>query len=582
MEYAIFRHILSTYGRKPGLWFAVMGEFIRSLLMRVLVVIVMANAVGAVAAGDFERAKMYALLFLIANVAAGIIGSAADLVGVRSENVVYGQQMHLYYSKLIGKDMSFFRDSHTGYLTTMMRQYIDNNLLLLRFFRGDALRTIISLTVPAAVLLTQNWKVGSIAVLVVISQVIYMRWASKKAAQYREASSEIYRKISGVVTDDITNIVAFKAAGQEYAAQEYLKKLRDQETEAFQKRRDSAIVLDFPRNIVTVTLIFLSFWLVLSSTQPGPEAVALLVMTMTYMFQIFRNVSDVPEMLYRYDDLVSKIEPTLGVLEPNYETIKDPTIGSKQQAVITRGDIELRNLTFAYNDDSPSRHIFKNLNLHIKSGERVGIVGISGAGKSTLASLLMRFDDVTSGHILIDGTDIRDIPQSYLRQQIAYVPQEPMLFHRTIKENIAYHNPSATLADIKNAAKAAHAHEFIMQLPKAYDTVVGERGVKLSGGQKQRVVIARAVLKRAPIILFDEATSALDSQSEQIIQEALPTITAKHTAIIIAHRLSTIAGSDRILVMHKGKIEEQGTHAQLLKQKGRYYSLWQKQTTSKP
>lgn len=575
----MYSYLYKTYGHSSALWIALGGELFRSLVMRVAVVVIMAEAVGSVAAGDFTRAQQLVLWFLIANITAGAVGSAAELIAVRAENKLYSNQMASYYKKLIHKDMSFFRDSHTGYLTTMWRQHIDSSLLLVRFFRGDALRTIVSLTAPVAVLVYQESMVGLIAALVVVSQIVYMRWASSKARRYREASSEIYRKISGVVTDDITNIVAFKSAGREHDAQDALKSLRLQETEAFQKRRSSAVLLDFPRNVATVTLIFVSFWLVLDGAQPGPESVALLVLTMTYMFQIFRNVSDIPDLLYRYDDLISKLEPTMEVLSNTYESVRDPedqvSIGP-----ITKGGVEFRNLHFAYRDDTEqNNNVFTDLSLSIKPGERVGIVGISGAGKSTLASLLMRFDEITDGNILIDGVDIRSMPQSYLRQNIAYVPQEPVLFHRTIRENIAYHNPDATQADIERAARAAHAHDFIQRMPHVYDTVVGERGVKLSGGQKQRVVIARAVLKRAPIILFDEATSALDSESEQIIQAALPSIIGGHTAIIIAHRLSTIAGLDRIIVMHNGAIEEQGTHEDLLRKKGRYAKLWKTQTS---
>ena len=203
---------------------------------------------------------------------------------------------------------------------------------------------------------------------------------------------------------------------------------------------------------------------------------------------------------------------------------------------------------------------------------------MSGAGKSTLANLLLRFDEVENGSIQIDGIDIRDVRQSELRQNIAYVPQEPLLFHRSVRDNIAYYNTKVDIEEIVKAAKAAYAHEFIEKLPDGYETIVGERGVKLSGGQKQRVAIARAVLKKAPIILFDEATSALDSESEQIIQQALPEILGKHTAIIIAHRLSTVAKLDRIIVIHDGKVTEEGAHNGLLNMKGRYYSLWQRQT----
>lgn len=572
------RHLLHTYGRSPAIWMAAGMELFRALVMRVYVVALMAAALGAVAGGDFERARHYVLLYLVSNIVAGIVGSAGELIGVRAENEVYGVQTAVYYERLTNKDMSFYRDSHTGYLTSMFRQYLDSSILLARFFRGNFVRTFVSLTVPVIVLLFASWKVGLVAVFVVVSQLIYMQWASKKAVKYRQASSEIYRKIAGVVTDDITNIIAYKSAGREQAALQNIVELRKQETRAFQLRRRSAVVLDFPRNLITVALISLSFWLSLDASHTTAQSVSLLVLTMTYMFQIYRNVSDVPDMIYQYDDYISKLEPTLEVFGTQNETITDRP--SAKNSVKRSADIDIQNLVFTYGEAGKKTKIFNNFNLHVAAGERVGIVGLSGAGKSTLASLLMRFDDIDSGAIRIGGDDIRDIAQSTLRRAIAYVPQEPVLFHRTIAQNIAYHNHTATQKDIEHAAKAAHAHDFITSLPDGYDTIVGERGVKLSGGQKQRIVIARAVLKDASIVLFDEATSALDSESEQIIQQALPDIIGGQTAIIIAHRLSTVAGLDRIIVMHGGTIEEQGTHAQLLKNKGRYYSLWQKQTRS--
>ncbi|MDB5182720.1 MAG: hypothetical protein JWO47_504 [Candidatus Saccharibacteria bacterium] len=576
MNRKAYKHLLHTYGRKPTVWFSFVAEIIRTLIARIFSLLILANLAANIAAGHYGEAKHDIILFVSVVLFADVLLTLTGLLSHRGENAIYETNAVRYYKKLTNKDMSFYRDSHTGYLTSMLKQYVDSSLDLLRLLRTDIVRASVSLTIPALVLTIASWKVGLTAFGLVIFQIFYMSWASSKTKHYREKSHELYRKIAGEVADDITNIVAYKAAGQEAAALTRIEKLEKQEADAFWQRRKVTILLDSPRIIMTTLIMGLGFWFVLQASRHGGNSkVSLIVLTITYLFQINRNLGDVPDLIERHDDLVSKLVPTLEVLEPTHESIADSE--EAQDFNPNQAAVSIKDMSFRYGDNSAG-YIFKNMNLEIAAGEHVGVVGLSGAGKSTLASLLMRFDDIESGSIAIDGVDIRDVKQSDLRRHIAYVPQEPVLFHRTIKENIAYHNSAASHAEIEKAAKAAYAHSFIMDLPKGYDTIVGERGVKLSGGQKQRVVIARAVLKNAPMILFDEATSALDSESESIIQAALPEIIGKHTAVIIAHRLSTVAGLDRIIVMHNGAIEEEGTHAQLLKNKGRYYSLWQKQT----
>jgi ATP-binding cassette subfamily B protein len=254
--------------------------------------------------------------------------------------------------------------------------------------------------------------------------------------------------------------------------------------------------------------------------------------------------------------------------------VQDPE--TPQKLRMGRGTIEFKNVTFKHNGaDTP---IFNKLNLKIKPGEKVGLVGHSGSGKTTFTRLLMRFSDIQSGEILIDGQNIANVTQEDLHTQIAYVPQEPLLFHRSIRENIAYGRLEAEQAAIEATAKMASASEFIDTLPQGYDTLVGERGVKLSGGQRQRIVIARAMLKNAPILALDEATSALDSESEILIQDALWKLMENRTAIVIAHRLSTIQKMDRIVVMDDGKITEQGSHQELINKGGTYAKLWAHQS----
>ncbi|MDY3667587.1 MAG: ATP-binding cassette domain-containing protein, partial [Collinsella sp.] len=245
---------------------------------------------------------------------------------------------------------------------------------------------------------------------------------------------------------------------------------------------------------------------------------------------------------------------------------------------VGEGAIDFEHLSFAYRDAAAGESVFDDLTLHVAAGQRVGLVGKSGSGKTTLTKLLLRLDDVQGGRVLVDGQDVSRCTQQSLRRQVAYVPQEALLFHRSIRENIAYGRPDATDEQIREAARLANALEFIDRLPRGFDTMVGERGVKLSGGQRQRVAIARAILTDAPILVLDEATSALDSESEALVQEALENLMRGRTSIVVAHRLSTVAALDRIVVLADGEIVEDGTHAQLVEAGGEYASLWGRQT----
>jgi len=238
--------------------------------------------------------------------------------------------------------------------------------------------------------------------------------------------------------------------------------------------------------------------------------------------------------------------------------------------------IEMRDVSFRHAPSQPL--LFERFSLAVPPGTRLGLVGRSGGGKTTITRLLLRFKDVERGQILIGGQSIADVAQASVREVIAYVPQDPAMFHRSIADNIRFARPQASDAEVRRAARLAHAAEFIELLPEGYDTLVGERGIKLSGGQRQRIAIARAILKDAPILILDEATSSLDSESEALIQDALWTLMANRTAIVIAHRLSTVRRMDSLVVLDRGRIIEQGSHEQLLALGGIYTSLWAHQS----
>ena len=304
-------------------------------------------------------------------------------------------------------------------------------------------------------------------------------------------------------------------------------------------------------------------------------AIGTLLLAVTYSLQILGTLWGFNGMLRQFNRIFGDAREMTTILSTQ-QTVTNVSNARKLKA--TKGALKISNLTFRHADASEDDTMFSDFNLTIKPGQRVGLVGRSGSGKTTLTKLILRFADIQEGVIEIDGQSIAKATQNSLREAIAYVPQEPMLFHRSLRENIMYGKPNATDEEVRRAAKQANALEFIEKLPEGFDTMVGERGVKLSGGQRQRIAIARAILKDAPILVLDEATSALDSESEKLIQNALEKLMKNRTSLVIAHRLSTIAKLDRIIVMENGEIIEDGSHEELITKKGQYARLWAHQS----
>jgi ATP-binding cassette subfamily B protein len=389
----------------------------------------------------------------------------------------------------------------------------------------------------------------------------------------REASAST--KQTGTLADAITNVLAVKSfSGGNQENKRYFKATRTtrnatRELMIASLKKDT--VFSSMTSLLTIgALVFSVAGVVLFEANIGT-----VFLVIQYTSVISQRLWDFSQSALRnYNRALGDAREMVEILAitPN---VTDPTQPEKNR--IRRGSIVFDNVTFDY-EESKESLLFKGLHLSIKPGEKVGLVGHSGGGKTTITKLLLRFMDIQKGSIKIDGQDISKITQDELRRHIAYVPQEPLLFHRSLLENIGYGRPKATEKEVVAIAKMANAHEFIQKLPKAYDTLVGERGVKLSGGQRQRVAIARAMIKNAPILVLDEATSALDSESERLIQEALWKLMDGRTAIVIAHRLSTIQKMDRIIVVNEGKIVEQGTHKELIRQNGTYAELWSHQS----
>ncbi len=336
---------------------------------------------------------------------------------------------------------------------------------------------------------------------------------------------------------------------------------------ALKARRVKSILSPVVAITVSVCTAFV-LWRGANLVLNGAMTVGALTVFLWYMSKFFSPVQDLAKMTSTVAQVTVALERVQSILDAN--TIIPEKPGAKNPGNL-KGDIVFENVCFAYDPESP---VISNFNLSIHCGERIGICGPTGSGKSTIVSLIARFYDTTNGHVLIDGVDITDFTLDGLRSQIGFVLQDTVLFYGSIRDNIAYGRPGATEEEIIEAAKLANAHEFIMRMPHGYDTLVGERGVTLSGGQRQRIGIARAVVRNSPILILDEPTASLDTESEKIVMEALERLMVGRTVIIIAHRLSTIRDADKIIVLDKGLVAEEGTHEELMNKRGIYTDLY--------
>lgn len=386
----------------------------------------------------------------------------------------------------------------------------------------------------------------------------------------QEASADSL--VTGRLSDAILNIMNIKIFSSNKKEENSFKVVTSDEEN---KRRKAWYFGNFQNLTQSIMMGALQIFVLFTNIHfwyIGKISLGMFVLIQTYMFNLFDILWNLGRALSKAMKAVTDMQEVVDIFDKPIDILD---IKNPEKLKINKGHIAFKNVSFSYKDGNL---VLKNFNLDIAPGERVGLIGHSGVGKSTITKLLLRFADTLEGSITIDEQDIKNITQNDLRSVISYVPQESILFHRSIRENITYSKPDATEEEIIESAKKAHAHEFILNLKYGYDTLVGERGIKLSGGERQRVAIARAMLKDSPILMLDEATSSLDSISEHYIQDAFTELMKGKTTIVIAHRLSTIQKMDRIIVLDEGNIVEEGTHKDLLEKNGVYANLWNHQT----
>lgn len=562
--------------RKYKIWL-VLSFFvpISGLLIDTFLPFTLSQAVGALTVGNkgwLDNSLMMAVIVTGAGVLANLIGFQSL---IRLEAKVRESLINETFEEIIHKDYSFFVHTQIGALTTRFLDFVKAEISLQDLFFVKWVGFILSLSFGIIIIASQSWLLALFILVFIILLLAQIKWSFKKREGWRKERHKIRGELFGALADAVTNNVVVKTFSKEESER---KKLG-----GFNKSLKGIFIKDigFMSKEGTARHLFMASVQILAIGGSaylvfnGAMEIAFVIFTLAYLQRIASQLFILGEMINGIDQAFLEAAPMTEMLMRN-DLVQDKK-GAKNLQV-KKGEIDFIGVDYRYNDGNVN--VLSDVTLHIPSGQRLGLIGYSGAGKTTITHLLLRFADVTKGSLLIDGQDIKDITQESLRKNIAYVSQEPLLFHRSVRENIAYGSMKnkVTEKEILLAAKQAHALEFIETLPNGLDTVVGERGVKLSGGQRQRVAIARAILKNAPILILDEATSALDSESEKLIQEALGKLMRDKTTLVIAHRLSTIAKLDRLLVLNKGKIVEEGSHAELLKHGGIYAKLWEHQS----
>lgn len=509
------------------------------------------------------------LLIVLWNVSMTVCGAIRDVLAAHRQNKMRNQISEKLTDYLQHQSAQYWTEHKSGQLNSQIH-YVGNGVNVL----GELLQ-IVMLAVTMAINVWLIWEINiwltAIFAVMFFGRLIYSLIMMKPVKKAAKDASSASSHLSGHIVDSLSNSYVVRLFAGARAEHEYLKKPR---TDSVAKNIKSQRMqmwfwapfgflwdIGYGLTLITALYLFATGQLLLSAIVFTISVYEHVTMAISNMVNIIpKLVEDLSSASRAYSELSAPIAIT--------------DVPNAPDLVVKHGKIEFKNVWFKYK----RKWILHDLNLTVKPGERVGLVGASGAGKTTLVNLLMRFYEPTRGEILIDGQNIRNVSQESLRRAIGFIPQEATLFDRTLRENIKYGRPDATDTQMRNAAKRASADGFIMASDKKYDSLVGERGIKLSGGQRQRIAIARAFLKDAPILVLDEATSALDSETEVTIQKSFEELASGRTTIAIAHRLSTLRNMDRIVVMKDGNIIEQGSHHALTRRRGEYARLWKMQS----
>ena len=546
--------------------------------------LVLANVIGRISQHNYVPHQVWQsfgpqLLLYIGLLVGGMLAwRAVDFFAWRLEGRVTKDIAEGVLDYMLRQSTDFHANNFSGSLVSNANKLHSSYIRLTDTSLFQVYPMLIGIISAAIILFT---RAPLYVVLLLLFSVFFIAASfqiSKPVRKFGAETAANESRETGFLADAITNVVAIKSfARGEYERQRFAKATAATNKSLMKLAGASQRQMN---SLGTISRLMSGASLLLAVI-----GVLVFGINIATVFLIFTYTSTIADQLFNFgNQSLRNYNRSIGDTYEFIQTLnQEPDVSDPPRPEKPRfkdGSVSFRHVIFDHDnkDSGKGMTLFRDFNLDIEPGEKIGLVGHSGGGKTTLTKLILRFMDIDGGEILIDGQNIARLRQDDLRRAITYVPQEPLLFHRTLAENISYGKPEANEKAIIKAAKLAHAHEFIDELPDKYGTLVGERGIKLSGGQRQRIAIARAMLKDAPILVLDEATSALDSESEKLIQDALWKLMEGRTAIVIAHRLSTIQKMDRIVVLEDGEIAEQGTHKELLTNKSIYARLWAHQS----
>lgn len=479
------------------------------------------------------------------------------------------------FTKIQRLSMSFYDKNKVG---TIM-SYVTNDVGALQNAMVDNVVQLITestvLVASIVMMLYLDWQLFAFSALIFPPVIWFIDWFGKKIRKSGRWIQEASAELNSVLQESVVSARVVKSFVRENYEIERFESQNMDSFRANMKNAQQMSILTPVIEFVAACGVAVVLWYGGHNVIDGRITAGSLVAFLTYAVNSTNPIKRLSKVLGSIQKALAAAQRVFDVLDMPEEIVNRPN-ALPMPAV--KGNVEFKDVTFAYNSDEI---VLRNFSFKTKPGQMIAFVGPSGAGKSTVASLLPRFYDVTSGSVTIDGLDVRDVTMESLREQVGIVPQETVLFNGTVYDNILYGRLDATKEEIEAAAKAANAHDFIMELPEGYNTKLGDRGMNISGGQRQRLAIARAILKNPQILILDEATSALDTESERVVQEALDRLMVGRTSFVIAHRLSTIKNADKILVLEKGRLVEEGTHDELLAAGGLYAHLYEIQYSHK-